>query len=243
MTSIIEFIGRQKKAKEVFYIKQIEKSEAYEFIKQYHYLGDAKFFSKFAYALIDRETEQVMGVSTFSNPQGNVALKGWFGLPNTDQTVLELSRLCIYPTLNGTNATSYLLGNSIKLLKKEGVRAVITLADSSRHVGSVYQVCNFTYYGLTDKKSDFYRWDGKVNPRGATKDLEGVWVPRTRKHRYAYIIDKSLKCNYTQEERPRKDGETKYDCCGGKKIVEDKRFNKKYTCPVCSNEPFSEIYF
>ena len=243
MTSIIQFIGREKKAKEVFYIKQIEKSEAYEFIKQYHYLGDAKFFSKFAYALIDRENEQVMGVATFSNPQGNVALKGWFGLPNTDQTVLELSRLCILPTLNNTNATSYLLGNSIKLLKKEGVRAVITLADSSRHVGSVYQVCNFKYYGLTDKKSDFYRWDGKVNPRGVTKDVEGVWVPRTRKHRYAYIIDKSLVCNYSESERPKKEEQTGYECCGGNKFVEDKRFGKKYTCPVCSNEEFMEVYF
>ena len=98
-------------------------------------------------------------MATFSNPQGNVALKGWFGLPNTDQSVLELSRLCVLPQLNGTNATSFLLSTSIRLLKKEGVRAVITLADDSRHSGSIYQVCNFTYYGLTDKKSDFFSSD------------------------------------------------------------------------------------
>lgn len=227
------FVNRKIKAKNIFYLKQIEKSEAYEFIKTYHYLGDAKFFAKFSYALIHKETEDILGVATFSNPQGNVALKGWFGLPNTDQTVLELSRLCVLPQLNGTNATSYLLGNSIKLLKKEGIRAVITLADDSRHSGSIYQVCNFTYYGLTDKKSDFYRFDGKVNPRGSTKDVQGVWIPRTRKHRYAYIIDKNLICNYNKETRPQKGDTNEYDCCGGTKQVYDKRFKKWYSCPKC----------
>lgn len=233
MTPIIQFIGREKKAKDVFYIKEVLKSEAYDFVKKYHYLGDAKFFAKFSYALIEKETDNILGVATFSNPQGNVALKGWFGLPNTDQTVLELSRLCLIPTLNGTNATSYLLGGSIRQLKNVGVRAVITLADDSRHSGSIYQVCNFSYYGLTDKKSDFYRWDGKVNPRGATKEVQGVWISRTRKHRYAYIIDKTLICNYTEEGKPKKGDTNTYDCCGGSKQVHDNRYDKWYSCPKC----------
>lgn len=68
-------------------LKLIEKSVAYNFIKEHHYLGDAKFFSKFAYGLYHKDNDLLLGVTTFSNPQGNVALKGWFGLPNTDQTV------------------------------------------------------------------------------------------------------------------------------------------------------------
>ena len=48
---------------------------------------------------------------------------------------------------------------------------------------------DFKYYGLTDKKTDFYTADGRVNPRGATKDIRGIWLPRTRKHRYAYVLD------------------------------------------------------
>ena len=132
MDNIIKFITREVKANTIFIIKLIDKKIAYDFVKTYHYLGDAKFFAKFSFGLYHKESNELMGVTTFSNPQGNVALKGWFGLPNTDQTVLELSRLCVLPDLNGTNATSYLLGNSIRLLKKEGVRAVITLADDSR---------------------------------------------------------------------------------------------------------------
>tara|TARA_Y100000389_G_C17428178_1_gene500874 strand:+ start:962 stop:1669 length:708 start_codon:yes stop_codon:yes gene_type:complete len=224
--------------KKNYVIKLIDKAVAYEFIRKHHYLGDARFFSKFAYGLFGVKSGDMYGVATFSNPQGNVALKGWFGLPNSNQTVLELSRLCVLPQFNGTNATSFLLSTSIKMLKKEGVRAVITLADDSRHTGSIYQVCNFTYYGLTDKKSDFFSYDdnGKVNPRGKTKEKQGVWIPRTRKHRYAYILDKSLICNYKEEPKPKKGDTNTYDCCGGTNQVSDNRYKVDYTCPKCTGK-------
>lgn len=235
---VLKFINREVKANSVFTIKQIDKKVAYEFIRVYHYLGDAKFFAKFSFGMYHKETNELMGVTTFTNPQGNVALKGWFGLGNSDQTVMELSRLCVLPNLNGTNATSYLLGNSIKLLKKEDIRAVITLADDSRHNGSIYQVCNFKYYGLTDKKSDFFYFnensEWKVNPRGPTKDKQGVWINRTQKHRYAFILDENLKCLYQQHSYPKKTDTKQYDCCGSTKIVKDKRFNIDYPCPKCT---------
>jgi len=235
---IRKFINREIKASSIFIIKQIDKKVAYDFVKVYHYLGEAKFFAKFSYGLYHKETNELLGITAFSNPQGNVALKGWFGLENSDQTVLELSRLCVKPYLNGTNATSFLLGTSIKLLRKEGVRAVITLADDSRHNGSIYQVCNFRYYGLTDKKSDFFHYSEsgwKVNPRGPTKDRAGVWIPRTQKHRYAYILDETLICLYEQLSYPKKTDIKEYDCCAGTKIAHDKRFNIKYSCPKCTD--------
>lgn len=236
---IDKFKNREVKAKEVFNVKQIGKTEAYEFVRKYHYLKDAKFFSAFAYGLF--QDKELVGVATYSNPQGSSSLKGWFGLTNEDNSILELSRLCMLPILNGSNATSYLLGNSIKELKKEGIRAIITLADSGNHVGSIYQVCNFKYYGLTDVKTDFIRHDGKVNPRGSTKDVEGVWLPRTRKHRYCYVIDKELIPRYDEVERFPKKGDTiELECCGGTLKVYDKRFNKTYTCPRCCRE-FKEL--
>lgn len=167
------FKNREAKAKSIFDIEEITKPEAYEFVRRYHYLGDAKFFCVQAFGLFHKESHELVGVATYSLPQGNVALKGWFNCMNDTKDIYELSRLCMLPILNGTNATSFLLGGSIKLLKKQGfVRAVITLADSSRHVGSIYQVCNFKYYGLTDFKNDFFtNVNGKmrVNPRGAVK--------------------------------------------------------------------------
>lgn len=228
---IDKFKNRGIKAKTLFSIKEIDKNTAYAFIKEHHYLKDAKFFSKYSYGLYIEDV--LVGCSTFSNPQGISTMKGWFGLPNTDQSVLELSRLCMLPILNGTNATSYLLANSIKLLKSKDVKAVITLADSSRHVGSIYQVCNFTYYGLTDKKTDFFCADGRVNPRGQTKDLQGVWLPRTRKHRYCFLIDKKLKILLDSCLIPSSSCINEKNCCNGEKNVIDKRFNVVYNCPLC----------
>ncbi len=221
--------------KKNYLIKPIDKSVAYEFIRQHHYLGDAKFFSKFAYGLFGKESGDMYGVTTFSNPQGISALKGWFGLDNKDQSVLELSRLCVLPQFNGTNATSFLLSTSIRLLKKEDIRAVITLADDSRHAGSIYQVCNFTYYGLSNKKTDFFTADGKVNPRGSTREVQGVWLPRTQKHRYAYILDKTLICKHKPQDYPKKEATKDYSCCGGTNIVYDKRFDVNYSCPKCTD--------
>lgn len=228
------FKSRLIKAKSIFEIKKIDKKVAYDFIKKYHYLGDAKFFSFHSYGLYLED--DLVGVTTFSNPQGNVALKGWFGLENQDKSVLELSRLCMNPELNQSNATSYLLSNSIKLLKKEGIRAVITLAESTRHVGSIYQVCNFKCYGLTDKKSDFYRIDGKKNPRGSTKEVRGVWTPRSRKYRYAFILDKKLKCNYEETNSPSLIDLKNLENCCKENVVYDNRFNEYYTCPICTGQ-------
>lgn len=234
---LLLFSHREIKAKDVFYIKEIGKPQAYEFVSKYHYLGDAKFFCEQAFGLFAIHGDQLLGVATFSQPQGNVALKGWFGLSNQDKCVYELSRLCLSPSLNKTNATSFLLGGSIKELKRQKkIRAVITLADSNRHVGSIYQVCNFNYYGLTTIKSDFFSEDGKVNPRGATKDKHGVWLPRSRKHRYAYIIDPKLKCLYDEQPKPSTDMTMELECCNGTHRVYDKRFNKWYTCPRCTGE-------
>ena len=212
--AIERFKNREIKAKDVFQIYEIDKPLAYDFVRRYHYLGQTDFFAKYAFGLWC--CGELVGVATFSNPQGNVALKGWFGLANDDQTVLELSRLALLPSLNGCNATSYLLSGSIKQLRKMGIRAVITLADASRHVGSIYQVCNFTYYGLANDKRDFYRYpDGKKNPRGEVREVQGVWIPRTKKHRYAYIIDKRLKCLYEQQKAPKVNAIFDAVCCGG----------------------------
>lgn len=229
---IQQFKKREIKAKDIFTIKKIDKSIAYKFIKKYHYLKDAKFFAKYSYGLYMGDI--LMGCSTYSNPQGISSMKSWFGLDNSNQTVLELSRLCMFPFLNGTNATSYLLGNSMKMLKCEGVNAVITLADDSRHVGSIYQVCNFKYYGLTDKKTDFYCSNGKVNPRGKTKHLDGVWLPRTQKHRYCFLLYKKMNVLLKEQPKPTIGMVNQYDCCNETKEVYDKRFDKKYTCPKCT---------
>ncbi|MCQ2210048.1 MAG: hypothetical protein MJZ34_07125 [Paludibacteraceae bacterium] len=231
---IEKFKNREVKAKSIFKVKEISKNRAYDFVRQYHYLGDARFFSMYAYGLFINM--KLVGVATYSTPQGNNTLMGWFGLGNDDKSVLELSRLCMLPILNGTNATSFLLGNSMKIMHKDhSIRAVITLADSSRHIGSIYQVCNFKYYGLTDQKAEFfcYDWGGKVKCRGEKHDYQGCWLNTSRKHRYAYIMDKNLNILYDEQPHPTQKGTLPVECCKGTKIVYDKRYDVYYTCPKC----------
>ena len=233
MDKIKLFKDRKIKAKEVFELKEISQREARTLVNKYHYLKGKRFMSTYNIGMY--HNLELVGVASYRLPQGDVALKGWFGLDNSTKDILELSRLVVRPDLNGTNATSFLLSNSIKLLKRKyKIRAVITLADASRHVGSIYQVCNFEYYGLTNKKHDFYTPDGRKGVRVKTSVTRGVWIPRPRKHRYAMVLDKNLKPLYERSERPKKDDSVKYSCCGGSGCVYDKRFDDWYDCFVCN---------
>ena len=235
-----KFKKREVKAKQIFDIREISKDVAYTFVSTFHYLGFAKFFSMYNFGLYLKDTAELVGVATYSAPQGANSLRGWFeGVTNDDISVVELSRLCMLPVFNGTNATSYLLSNSIKMLKKYKVRAVITLADSSRHVGSIYQVCNFKYYGLTPERNIFYTVDARKNPRIiGKKDIKGVWVKMPRKHRYAFLLDKSMEVLHQEEVRPKFEFEHSDICvgCNGNKVVFDTRFEDYYTCPMCTSK-------
>ena len=107
---IKDFIDKKVKGKDLFYVESIPKQSAYMFINKYHYLKDAKFFSEYQYGLFYKPTTELVGVATFSLPQGIVALQSWFNLSNSVTNIFELSRLCVLPVLNNTNATSLLLG-------------------------------------------------------------------------------------------------------------------------------------
>src|SRR5699024_10865532 len=49
------------------------------------------------------------------------------------------------------------------------------------------------------------------------------------------IMDKSLICNYKEDEYP-KQGETEeVTCCFGKGKIRDNRFDEEWDCPVCNN--------
>lgn len=219
---------------------EITKSQARELVRRYHYLKDKDFTFMYAFGLyVDGDC---VGAAVFGMVGGTSSLKGWFGIGNSREEssgFLELNRLVMRPDLNGGNNTSKLLGGSIRLLKKKGVRAIVSLADASIHNGYIYQACNFSYHGVTDKKTDFYKYIGdgsfKLNPRGKTKDAQGLWVDRTRKHRYVYLIDK--KVNVLYEKLPYPKGVFfPMNCCNGKTTVIDSRFEVEYTCPVCTGE-------
>ena len=115
--------------------------------------------------------------------------------------VLELNRLCLYH--NKKNEASRLIARSLRLLPHRKI--IISFADISvGHVGVVYQATNFTYHGLSAKRTD-WKVRGKEHLHGQTvadefrgcADRRSLMVekygdafylaPRARKHRYIYI--------------------------------------------------------
>ena len=236
---IEKFKNREIKAKEIFEIREISKAQAREIVKQYHYLGEKDFMFTVAYGLFEKGTDEILGSAIFGVVGGAIALRGWFGVDNSHSNeYLELTRLVMNPQLNGCNATSYLLGNAIKRIKKEfkDVKAIVSLADNGLHNGAIYQACNFKYYGLTNKKSDFVEVGAtRIGARcGTTRDKQGVWIPRSQKHRYLYIIDNTVEVIYEEKEYPKGNSmNVKPSCCDGTNKVYDRRYNKWYTCPRC----------
>ena len=143
---INQFKNREIKARDLFEIKEVSKKEAREIVKKFHYLGEKDFMFNISYGIFIKGEDEMLGCAIFGVVGGSVTLKGWFGVNNThSDEYLELTRLVMNPILNGCNATSYLLGNAIKQIKKDypQVKAIVSLADNGLHSGAIYQACNF----------------------------------------------------------------------------------------------------
>ena len=190
-----------------FSIKTIVKSDAHTILDTFHYLKDFSkgFKSGFNYGCY--HNDRLVGVIIFTGlPVPELAV-GMLGLERTEQEGLfELSRLCLHPDMaTEHNLASWFVSNSIKLLRKDTkVRLILSYADSAFHNGTVYRACNFTYYGKSTPKSDFFilNADGTYtkHSRGKVKGIKGEWRPRTQKHRFVLKYDKTLNMKWSEEK-------------------------------------------
>jgi len=184
------------------HIRKIGHTEAKNLVRQFHYLGDTKFLHKERFGLY--RDGLLVGAAIYGGLSAPETAVSAFGLPRGNYPeLLELHRLVLSPDTNGENCGSYLLGRSLRQLKKDGYRAVVSYADIELHVGFIYQATNFTYHGLTTKKCDFFI-DGIKQSRGTTRGKSGEWRPRNQKHRYVYLLDKTLTVKWPQKEFPKK---------------------------------------
>jgi len=196
-----------------FYIDRVGKEDIKELLYTYHYLKDESkdFKSGYNYGLF-RHTEwecplrigKCLAACVFTGlPVPEIAV-GAFGLQRDEQEGLfELSRLCVDPEVQKEeyNITSWFVSKCIKRFRKDAaVRAILSYADADHHVGTIYRACNFTYYGLTDPKKDFYYADGTKHSRGSVSGIDGEWRNRSRKHRYLMVFQKDLKEKLTWKE-------------------------------------------
>ena len=175
---------------------------------KYHYLSNISrgFKSGINFAL--KKDSEVRGVCIFTKWPVPELLVGCFGLKRDDQDGFwELSRLVLNPEDQSIehNLASWFVSRSIRRLKKDNLcRAILSYADDDFHNGTVYAACNFEYFGLTDKKCDFWikSADGKFtkHSRGRVKDLCGEWRPRSRKHRFLMVFDSELNCKWSKQK-------------------------------------------
>lgn len=167
----------------------------------------------YAFGLFDGGV--LIGVVTYGTPPSSTLRSGVAGAENKGR-VLELNRLCL--ANNNKNEASFLISKSLKMLPRGKI--VISFADTSQgHVGTVYQAANFTYHGLSAKRTDWAikgrehlhgqtiadEFRGVKNRSKAMRDKYGddfYLKQRPRKHRYIYITGK--------KERKSLSGEIKY---------------------------------
>lgn len=200
-----------------YFIDKVSKEEIKNLLYNYHYLKDESkdFKSGYNYGLFKSNISDVLHIGNclaacvFTKiPVPEIAV-GAFGLQRHEQDGLyELSRLCVHPDIQKTeyNITSWFVSRCIRRFRKDArVLCILSYADANHHSGVIYRACNFTYYGLTDKKSDFWikQPDGSFikHSRGSIKGMEGEWRERSRKHRYLMVFDKKLKERLTWKKQ------------------------------------------
>lgn len=186
--------------KSEFTIQTIDKKTCASILLKFHYLKDISkgFKTGFNYGLF-KENECV-GVIIFTGFPVPELSKGMLGLErNQQEGLFELSRLCLIPEIQETehNIATWFVSRAIKLLRKDtNVRVILSYADVDFHNGTVYKAANFTYYGMTAVKKDF--WIKKddctfvKHSRGKVKGIDGEWRDRSRKHRFVMVFDASL---------------------------------------------------
>ena len=178
-------------------VKQVTRDECSDLILNVHY---AKRWPSISYAFGLFDGEELIGCVTYGTPPSSNLRTGIAGKEN-QQLVLELNRLVL--KYNEKNQASFLVSKSLKLLTSGLI--IVSFADIEQgHKGIVYQACNFGYYGLSAKRTDWKvkgkerlhgisvadEFRGKPNRAQLMRDKYGdgfYLAPRSRKHRYIYI--------------------------------------------------------
>ena len=170
----------------------IKPFEAEPWLLHKHY---ARRMPSISYAFGLYEDGNLVGVCTYGMPASNFLCNGVCGEKHRDK-VIELNRLCV--ETNTKNASSFLVGNSLKMLPKPKI--VVSYADTAQnHVGYVYQATNFLFTGTTKERLDSIHEDGKHARHGGGGKMKSI---RSQKHRYVFFVgDKSQRKEFLKDLR------------------------------------------
>jgi hypothetical protein len=170
----------------------ISKAICDEYVLKKHYSHRAPIFWA-GFALI--ENGKIEGVCVYGQPSPPIQKYAFKG---RDFRLYELVRLVVQSETK--NASSYLVGNSLKMLEPKPC-AVVSFADSEQgHCGYIYQATNWIYTGATVSHDHAYIVDGKrvhpmtlrdmgiTNPKEWAHDNGIETVKPLPKHRYFQFV-------------------------------------------------------
>lgn len=178
-------------------VREVKSSETYWMLLNVHY---AKRIPSISHAFGLFENGELVGCVTYGTPSSSPLRSGVCG-PEYSSMVVELNRLCLIS--NKKNQASTLVGRSLRMIPSPAV--VVSFADKAQgHLGYVYQATNFTYCGLSAKRTD-WAIKGSEGVHGQTiadqfrgmenraELMRGKYgddfylKERSRKHRYVYF--------------------------------------------------------
>ena len=185
-SAMLDFSGSAERRCEI-----IPASEAVRYLRDGHYLGRLPSIS-FAYGLF--RGGNLEGVCCYGTPPSSPLRTGVCG-PDWAPHVLEMNRLFLVD--NVKLDASWFVSRTLKALPAPSI--VVSFADpAAGHKGTIYRACNFTYCGLSEKRTD---WNvrGKEHLHGQTiaDEFRGV------KNRAAAMREK-YGADFYSEARPRK---------------------------------------
>lgn len=203
-------------------VRPIGLTTAETFVSKHHYSHKPSSATRHCFGLYQQtagslffegETEELVGVMTYGQPVGNLAVRSIGGVTNDE--VLELTRLVLYDVV-GKNAESYFIGQSFKWLKQldPNVKILISYADPEvGHGGTIYRATNWLYQGRgQNKKAKSFSYSIDRNKWIHSRSAGAKWGSRkpdefaktvrqtfwrkeeSYKHRYIYFLcDKKTK--------------------------------------------------
>lgn len=179
------------------FVRPVSRNECAPFILNIHY---AKRWPSISYAFGLFRGDDLEGVVTFGCPSSAPLRRGVAGDEYANK-LLELNRLCLRG--NYRNDASFLVSRSIQMIP--GDKIIISFADISQgHLGTVYQASNFSYHGLSAKRTDWKikgmehlhgqtvadEFRGRDNRSQLMREKYGddfYLAARPRKHRYIFV--------------------------------------------------------
>ena len=192
----------------------ISRREAMAPIIAVHYLHRATSIS-YSFGLFRGDVFE--GCVTFGKPSSAPLRSGIAGAafaPN----VLELNRLVLIRNIH--NDATRLIGGAMKHLKAIGNWIIVSFADpTAGHVGTIYQAANFSYHGLSAKRTNWAirgregmhgqtiadEFRGHPSRVTAMREKYGddfYLTPRPQKHRYLLVIgDRKFRRDARQQIR------------------------------------------